>query len=154
MPYCPECGVEVDAADKFCSECGHDLGETGESESERMRTSEDGSRSEMNQTELPSGGWWLAVLFPAAMVTIAIALTFIGGIFGSDLSNLMGDMVYYSTILSVFISPIGFHMDKKYVKEASGWEPPSVYYLLFLPVLNIFLSLGYIQQRHDVVGYP
>jgi|GEM_PF-1644141 len=30
MPYCPECGTEVEATDAFCPNCGHSLAEIGE----------------------------------------------------------------------------------------------------------------------------
>lgn len=34
MPYCPECGTEVERSDRFCPNCGHGLAGTGEGSGE------------------------------------------------------------------------------------------------------------------------
>lgn len=141
MPYCPDCGIEVTATAAFCSECG---------------TPQDRQETSTDQREEPPGGWWLGVLLPplAIVVPMFLAFTagFVSGLIGANditaILSIVEWIFYIGTGASIFISPIAFHIDKRYVKSVSGWEPSSAYYLLCVPLLNAVLALGYINQRH------
>jgi hypothetical protein len=151
MPYCPNCGNELDEASAFCSDCGHEREAPAEIQSSN-------SEAQKNIKE-PSGGWWVGVLLPTLSIIIPIFFTFLAGIFAGftgqngvvGVSQVLTWILYIGTGASVVISPIAFHLDKQYVESASGWEPSDIYYLLFVPLLNAVLALGYINQRHDAL---
>lgn len=158
MPYCSDCGIEVDEKDKFCSECGQFLEEQTVESSDLAKN----TAGLDPERKAPSGGWWTLILIPPATLTLVIVSLFLGGFFeGGSLGRAflgMGTILYDIFLielgLSIVLLPIAFHLDKEYVKQVANWCPSNIYYLLAIPGLNIILGLGYLQQRHEVVGKP
>lgn len=55
MAYCPDCGLEVNAEDTFCSNCGHDLREPAREENTTSEP-EEGHQPSSARPEYPAAG--------------------------------------------------------------------------------------------------
>lgn len=102
----------------------------------------------------------LKLLVGLTLPIIGLGMGFVGGfttgfiqsLLSVEIVNLLGVIESLSTFLSVVVCPISFHYDKKRISDSATWNPSSLYYLMFIPYLNIILSLYYLHQRKSHVG--
>ena len=57
-------------------------------------------------------------------------------------------------VISVVISPLAIHFDKKRIKGMSEWTPSRWYYLTYLGAIGVVLTMVYMWRRHKYIGIP
>lgn len=119
---------------------------------------------------VPDGGAavvrWHRNVIGVLLPTISVGVLFVGIIllaivdplFSESVNDTLVAILAYLflilTALAIGISPYSFHRDKRLVASATGWRPSDLYYLLFVPGLNVLLAGIYLYQRNSAIASP
>lgn len=129
----------------------------------------DGMASEHRRV-LPDGGEaadrWHRNVIGVLLPTIAVGALFAGivllalvdPLFSESVNDTLVTILAYLflilTALAIGIAPYSFHRDKSRISSSTGWRPSDLYYLLFVPGLNVVLAGIYLYQRNSAIASP
>lgn len=159
MSTCTGCGKWVTDGSDRCEECLGEADHLGRPASagtdfgdRRLRA--DGGR--VPRWDRNVIGVLLPVLVVVLFVLGAILLAIIEPFVGETTSDTLVTALAFLLLLllggSIGISPYAFHRDKAVVASASNWQPSDLYYLLFVPGLNVLLAVVYVYQRRAALA--
>lgn len=102
--------------------------------------------------------WWLGLLIAPLASLSGFIFGFWYGFVASTsqppvLIGILANLTELGGIaLAIFVSPIAFYLDQKYVTSVSQWSPSKAYYLVVIPYLSIIVSAVYLYKRKSIVG--
>ena len=96
------------------------------------------------------------LLFGLLLPIIYFSLAFIDGfMLGAGViseNTIIRPIANGLNIIGLVGAPLSFHYDKKSIEKESNWSPSGMFYLMFIPILNIILSIYYLKKRRDKIG--
>jgi nucleoside permease NupC len=108
-----------------------------------------------------AGKWWIPVLvLPVLFVlwfSVTLSNVLLASHLGVQLSGYLTEIASLVVRLSYagsLFAPFAVYHDRKYVSEQSAWTPTVLYLLVFVPLLNVLISVIYLVRRHRFVGIP